>query len=520
MAPLTFADTHNMVMYLSKSDASEGFDQIVDFLNDRIIQYSLMVNPTIYVSCIKQFWATATVKKVDDDVQLRTLIDGKKEIFTELARMGYEKPPPKLTFYKAFFSAQWKFFIHTPVQCLSSKRTAWNEFSYFMASVVICLATGRKFNFSKYIFDSMVRNVDSPSKFFMYPHFLQVVLDHQVDDMTTYNTRYTSLALTQKVFANMRRVGKGFLGVETPLFASMLVQSQPQAEEDVEMPLAPAQPSTTSAPSPTNLQDPTPTPHTTPPQDQPSTPHDSPPQEQPTTPHESSMPILTNLMETCATLSQKVVELEQDKHSQALEILQLKKRVKRVERKKKSKHSRRMHLNRGKIAAIDADECITLVDVETNKETLIKLKVEKAKLLDEQIAQKFHYEEVQKAAARDKQEKAEMERALELQKQIIRNDEDNNEMSIALMSQKCYKMSIFAVIFQLAENAVDVRVFKNVHPPDKYGDIGMGDSTGVSASLDGEIFSRGKKCRESNIGDSDNTRDGGKIVAGICDSLA
>ncbi|GJR10679.1 reverse transcriptase domain-containing protein [Tanacetum coccineum] len=46
------------------------------------------------------------------------------------------------------------------------------------------------------------------------------------------------------------------------------------------------------------------------------------------------------------------------------------------------------------------------------------------------------------------------------------------------------------------------------------GDIGMGDSTGVSASLGGEIFSGGKKCQESNIGDSDNTRDGGKIVGG------
>nr|GEV31088.1 hypothetical protein [Tanacetum cinerariifolium] len=33
-------------------------------------------------------------------------------------------------------------------------------------------------------------------------------------------------------------------------------------------------------------------------------------------------------------------------------------------------------------------------------------------------------------------------------------------------------------------------------------------------SLDGEIFSGGKKCQESNIGDSDNTKDGGKIVDG------
>nr|GEX31516.1 uncharacterized mitochondrial protein AtMg00810-like [Tanacetum cinerariifolium] len=78
MAPLTFADTHNMVAFLSKSDASDGFDQIVDFLNTHTIKYDLMVNPTIYVSFIKQFWATATVEKVNGDVQLQTLIDDMK----------------------------------------------------------------------------------------------------------------------------------------------------------------------------------------------------------------------------------------------------------------------------------------------------------------------------------------------------------------------------------------------------------------------------------------------------------
>ncbi|GJU20113.1 putative reverse transcriptase domain-containing protein [Tanacetum coccineum] len=49
---------------------------------------------------------------------------------------------------------------------------------------------------------------------------------------------------------------------------------------------------------------------------------------------------------------------------------------------------------------------------------------------------------------------------------------------------------------------------------DKDGDIGMGDSTGVSASLGGEILSGGNKYEESNIGDSDNTGDGDKIVGG------
>ncbi|GKE96356.1 hypothetical protein Tco_1581211, partial [Tanacetum coccineum] len=76
-------------------------------------------------------------------------------IFEELARMGYEKPSQKLTFYKGFFYRQWKYFIHTITQCLSAKSTAWNEFSSLMASLIICLATNQKFNLPKYIVDAM-----------------------------------------------------------------------------------------------------------------------------------------------------------------------------------------------------------------------------------------------------------------------------------------------------------------------------------------------------------------------------
>nr|GEV62646.1 hypothetical protein [Tanacetum cinerariifolium] len=127
-----------------------------------------------------------------------------EEIFTELARMDYEKPSTKLTFYKAFFSAQWKFLIHTILQCMSAKRTGWNEFSSSMALAVICLSTGRNFNFSK----------------------------AQVGDLSSHTIKYSSATLTQKVFANMRRVGKGFSKVETPLFEGMLVPQQAAAAVD------------------------------------------------------------------------------------------------------------------------------------------------------------------------------------------------------------------------------------------------------------------------------------------------
>nr|GEX22052.1 uncharacterized mitochondrial protein AtMg00810-like [Tanacetum cinerariifolium] len=196
-------------------------NQLLDYGS---IKYALTVNLNIYVSCIKQFWTIVAVKNVNDVTRLQALVDKKKvivteatirdalrlddaegvkrlpneEIFAELARMGYEKPSTKLTFYKAFFSSQWKFLIHTILQCMSAKRTSSNEFSSSMASAAICLSPSRKFNFSK----------------------------KQVGDLSTHTTKYTSPALTQKVFANMRWVGKGFFGVETPLFEGMLVAQE------------------------------------------------------------------------------------------------------------------------------------------------------------------------------------------------------------------------------------------------------------------------------------------------------
>nr|GEZ03093.1 hypothetical protein [Tanacetum cinerariifolium] len=88
-----------------------------------------------------------------------------------------------------------------------------------------------------------------------------------------HNTKYTSPALTQKVFTNIRRIGKGFLGVETPLFDTMLVQPQVQDAAKVE-----------------GDKD-----------------------------------------------DEKVAHLEHDKVAQALEIVKLKQRVKKLEKKKRFK---------------------------------------------------------------------------------------------------------------------------------------------------------------------------------------
>nr|GEW53054.1 hypothetical protein [Tanacetum cinerariifolium] len=155
---LTFAETHNMIAYLTKSDASEGFNQIIDFLNGSSIKYALTANPNIYVSCVKQFWTFVTVKKVNDVTRLQALVDKKKVMIMEAS-----------------------------------------------------------------IRDAL--RLDDAEGVEYFPNE-EIFAEKQVGDLSSHSTKYTSLALTQKVFTNMRRVGKGFFGVETPLFEGMIVEQQ------------------------------------------------------------------------------------------------------------------------------------------------------------------------------------------------------------------------------------------------------------------------------------------------------
>ncbi|GJY10626.1 putative ribonuclease H-like domain-containing protein [Tanacetum coccineum] len=67
----------------STTGESDGFEQIMDFLNAHPVKYALTVNPTIYTSCIEQFWFTVKVKTINGESQLHALVDGNNIIITE-----------------------------------------------------------------------------------------------------------------------------------------------------------------------------------------------------------------------------------------------------------------------------------------------------------------------------------------------------------------------------------------------------------------------------------------------------
>ncbi|GJR05197.1 putative ribonuclease H-like domain-containing protein [Tanacetum coccineum] len=148
--------------------------------------------------------------------------------------------------------------IFAGLQNIGSKSGGWDQFGSNIATALICLSTGRDFNFSKLIFDGMISNLKSKSKFLMYPRFLQMILNIQTENKNLF----VPVLLTKKIFGNMKR---SFQGIHRPLLPAMLTidagQPQPSAAP------TPSQPVPT--PTPSHVQIPTPPTTSTPPSTQP-----------------------------------------------------------------------------------------------------------------------------------------------------------------------------------------------------------------------------------------------------------
>nr|GEX66075.1 hypothetical protein [Tanacetum cinerariifolium] len=94
------------------------------------------------------------IKIVNDVVRLQALIDRKKIVITE-ASIRHDL---KLNDAEGTSCLSNAVFFEELAR-MSAKTNSWNEFSSTMASTIICLANNKKFNFSKYILTSLVKNL-------------------------------------------------------------------------------------------------------------------------------------------------------------------------------------------------------------------------------------------------------------------------------------------------------------------------------------------------------------------------
>ncbi|GKD66995.1 hypothetical protein Tco_1309103, partial [Tanacetum coccineum] len=164
--------------------------------------------------------ASAKVKIVNGERQIQALADKKKVIITKTSiRSNLKLDDPEGIDC-----------LHTATNFVELERMGT------MASAIICLATNQKFNFFKYIFDNMVKHLEGGVKFLIYPRFVQVLLDKQVEGMTRHKEVYVTPSHTKKVFANIKRSRKGFSRRVTPLFPTMMILALEDMGKDLSDP--------------------------------------------------------------------------------------------------------------------------------------------------------------------------------------------------------------------------------------------------------------------------------------------
>ena len=239
MASLPLKPDHNKVAFLGNAKGHELFEPMVEFLKRSKIRFALTHSPNaVYESLVTQFWASARTRS---DTEIVATVDGTEYVVTEaliraqlhlddedgvyhsdteviltvLRVAGYQSNRTDV-WYKNQFCPMWRFLVHTLLKCMSNKCGSWDQFSTQLACGIVCLSQGLTYNFSKFIFDSMVENIHRKKhKFLLYPRFLQMIIN-----ITPQDRVFCPIgSLSAKVFASMK---SKYVGTHYPLLAAML----------------------------------------------------------------------------------------------------------------------------------------------------------------------------------------------------------------------------------------------------------------------------------------------------------
>ncbi|GJT67654.1 ribonuclease H-like domain-containing protein [Tanacetum coccineum] len=207
-----------------------------------------LVDPDLIGPWLQQFWATASLRVINDVPHIRAMVAGKKILISEetiradllfddahgvdcfpkqviwdlLRDIGYEGNLAQLTFSKPLFSPQWKYLVHVLLHCLSPKSTSWEQFGTNIASALVGLATNQKFNFSLMIMNGMLGHISNGTPFLMYPRFIQLFLNKQLEGVARPQDFIPSVTLPSKVFTFMRK--------HSPKFSCRITLTPPMLE--------------------------------------------------------------------------------------------------------------------------------------------------------------------------------------------------------------------------------------------------------------------------------------------------
>nr|GEX03609.1 putative ribonuclease H-like domain-containing protein [Tanacetum cinerariifolium] len=209
-------------------DAASCCGQVL-WIQNQMLDYGLnLMNIKIYIDNENlTFWLLALDYLISEGVfaMIQALVDGKKVVVNEASiRRDIRLDDAKGT--ACLPNAA----IFEELARMSAKPTTWNEFNSTMASTIICLANNQKFNFSKYILENMVKNLEAGVKFFIFPRFIQVFVNHQLG--TCFSKEITPLFVTMMVQAS-EEVGEIPTDAQNTTILTQPSSSQPQRKHKI-----------------------------------------------------------------------------------------------------------------------------------------------------------------------------------------------------------------------------------------------------------------------------------------------
>ncbi|KAI3717474.1 hypothetical protein L1987_69113 [Smallanthus sonchifolius] len=246
---------HNQVALLDPN-MSEAihFQGIIGFLNHSRLRVALSADPYISLVYIQQFWDTvhsdtdvephvlrATVNNTEiaiseDIIRTALALGGAAEdpisypnplIMGCFQRMGYRGRPNDTQARKGGLLGEWRYFMHVIIQCLSPRKAGTDGLKTAIQATMVALTLNKHFNFARYIYREMVMQI-TPAEgqgFFMYPRFIQMILNHILPDLPQHPIRLTLTPMSKRIFTDCTKVkqqNQALIPVNAPLFGHLI----------------------------------------------------------------------------------------------------------------------------------------------------------------------------------------------------------------------------------------------------------------------------------------------------------
>ncbi|KAJ0604130.1 hypothetical protein HanRHA438_Chr02g0057841 [Helianthus annuus] len=203
---------HNMIAYLDPEGKLDEYKKITQWLRELRINKDVTFSTPVYKSLIKELWNSANVIEVDGKELIqghvnKLNVDVSLDILSSVLELqddvnARDSIPIMCTrgcllrmkctgdifasqINKAGLPLRYKFLPHILIQCISKSHSGYDMAGNDLVGLMVALVLNKPFNISKFIFANMKENLrrtgsrTSGNKFWMYPRFLQMIMNVQ-----------------------------------------------------------------------------------------------------------------------------------------------------------------------------------------------------------------------------------------------------------------------------------------------------------------------------------------------------